>query len=1290
MDELKKLYDVLVREGKYTKSFDDFKSKWSSDNSYKDKVYEVVSRDGLYTKDKNSFIQKYSLGNQPEPLKKKVEPISTDSGIGLKASQPPVKKAAKFTYNPESFSQSIKALQDYNKGKTKEIQDFSDPRLNQLWVQSKQKASQAGFDPVGDFAVSAIETASDLIPKRIKNSWESGKIQGELAGIIGTTPEQINPEQISEIASLETQASMIPESEEAKKFDKDGFSWMFKNPVEGAKFLGEVLTSSLATRIYSSKRLIPAGIATGATAGSVVPGIGTLAGAATGLSSSFIVSGLSIETSQKILQALKEAGFDTTDKDSLKKGFMDRSLIEKARLAGIRRGIPIMWMDAISAGVGGTILSGGGSKLFKTLTTTGIESGTSALGEFLAQLGSGEEIRPKDIALEAVAELGAGAPALITETISQRVSRDKTSASNENIAKSIAIDPKEGAKDALRNLDQQLNEGRITEDEYNEGVEFVAKSESAKNKVPSDLTDESKAKSIVLIDKKDDIVSQIADLEKQKEGIDDAFHKPIDDQISERKKELDNINKQIQDAVQIETAGEIPVQPEARVGEEVAQGEPQAKPEEVTKAEEEVDVERNKAFALMDKIDADIRKREGVGPQTKSKALDKRLYESTTNALQQTSWYQQADDIARETAMRDLASKYGVKIKRAPSIETATAKKPKMILVDEYKELKRKIKMKDMAVREGIKIGEEMTKEKQQAIDDVTQGLRDEIKIQLDQAKETVFKGKDISGTVAQRIMKKINNAKTPLQLLSAVDYLQKSIDDIDYTNKVDESKSIASKVKRLASNAPLNIKQAISNLANSNPKESTDLSEFNDKMSRAYEFLRQKNYSEGINETEINALAEKISKNNLKNKIDDAIDLLARKSVDPAEISAIERSRAEQLELAESKEQEKDINRIYDQQIEDLVDAEKSRIEKPISDSIKDMQKSLDEYNELLKGISGEVVIADLGGTGVKNREALEAINDILRNELEDIDVDGLTEKQQDLVEALQNIDVERLTDKQLKFLNYAINNFIENGRFDGVGQYIYNEYKIQRNFSKENIDLLKSKVLAMNDFKRAAFTRTSVDAFLNSIFTNEKFVAKFRDITGLGKWSNDYGSKNGFRGRIKKDLEQILEVAEKTKIIDSRESQIKIGAIADIIQHESGLTEDEIQAEFLGRKEAMAESVRRGLDAIDKNSENYVKVWAKDNRDYVETMASVYDKYIKDARTPDELKSKLTKGEKELWESMRAKWESIKEKQRELSEINKNEAFDDLENYHARTYIRLYETNVDSKENLGFMNLA
>ena len=82
MDELQKLYDVLIRDGYYTKSFDDFKVKFQ-DPEYQDKVYGVVERDGLFTKGKDEFVKKYissPVDNQSmiaDPVKKKDEAYTT-------------------------------------------------------------------------------------------------------------------------------------------------------------------------------------------------------------------------------------------------------------------------------------------------------------------------------------------------------------------------------------------------------------------------------------------------------------------------------------------------------------------------------------------------------------------------------------------------------------------------------------------------------------------------------------------------------------------------------------------------------------------------------------------------------------------------------------------------------------------------------------------------------------------------------------------------------------------------------------------------------------------------------------------------------------------------------------------------------------------------------------------------------------------------------------------------------------------------------------------------------------
>ena len=60
MEEIQKLYDVLVRDGYYTKTFEEFNTQFQNPN-YQDKVFNVVSRDGLFTKDKQSFLNKYAL-----------------------------------------------------------------------------------------------------------------------------------------------------------------------------------------------------------------------------------------------------------------------------------------------------------------------------------------------------------------------------------------------------------------------------------------------------------------------------------------------------------------------------------------------------------------------------------------------------------------------------------------------------------------------------------------------------------------------------------------------------------------------------------------------------------------------------------------------------------------------------------------------------------------------------------------------------------------------------------------------------------------------------------------------------------------------------------------------------------------------------------------------------------------------------------------------------------------------------------------------------------------------------
>ena len=142
MDELQKLYDVLVREGKYTKSFEEFQAKWGQDQAYKDKVFDVVSRDGLYTKDRESFFQKYSGGGLiPKPEEAVAQPTQPGQGpIDLKKKEQTPFGAAALPSAP-SFLDSQKQLPKFEATplagvkpapKPKQPLDFLEPSLQAI------------------------------------------------------------------------------------------------------------------------------------------------------------------------------------------------------------------------------------------------------------------------------------------------------------------------------------------------------------------------------------------------------------------------------------------------------------------------------------------------------------------------------------------------------------------------------------------------------------------------------------------------------------------------------------------------------------------------------------------------------------------------------------------------------------------------------------------------------------------------------------------------------------------------------------------------------------------------------------------------------------------------------------------------------------------------------------------------------------------------------------------------------------------------------------------------------
>jgi len=192
MNELEKLYNVLIEKGLYTKSFQEFQQRYNQDEEYKNKVYNVVSNKGLYTKDRNSFFQKYSGVAQSledlkveykEPKKKVATGSSGTAGSSVSARIPRFDAA-----KPEVVASESTRVPNVRIPQKEQAPDEIDEKLQIIQEQEiDRKAEQQKSDkeletnPFVSFGKKFWETLSMQIPsameakgaQRISNMAES-------------------------------------------------------------------------------------------------------------------------------------------------------------------------------------------------------------------------------------------------------------------------------------------------------------------------------------------------------------------------------------------------------------------------------------------------------------------------------------------------------------------------------------------------------------------------------------------------------------------------------------------------------------------------------------------------------------------------------------------------------------------------------------------------------------------------------------------------------------------------------------------------------------------------------------------------------------------------------------------------------------------------------------------------------------------------------------------------------------------------------------------------------------
>lgn len=177
------------------------------------------------------------------------------------------------------------------------------------------------------------------------------------------------------------------------------------NKAEGAEAFGiwaqnpvEVTANVIAQGFIGSAPALAATVVGGAAGGPA----GAAAGAGLG--------SFTTEYANKILQVVGEESGNPSDPLALAQAILNPQLMDRAKLKGTQRGIPVAVFDAATAGLAGRFLRAAGGHTIRAIAKeTGMQAAGGMAGELGGQIASGEPISLKQVAMEGVAEVGTGA-----------------------------------------------------------------------------------------------------------------------------------------------------------------------------------------------------------------------------------------------------------------------------------------------------------------------------------------------------------------------------------------------------------------------------------------------------------------------------------------------------------------------------------------------------------------------------------------------------------------------------------------------------------------------------------------------------------------------------------------------------------------------------------------------------------------------------------------------------------------------------------------------------------------
>ena len=522
MDPVRQLYDQLLQQGLYTKSFQEFQGQFATAGAQQ-QLYDNLHNQNLYTKSLEDFQSQFFTPAQPAP-----DPVRDDF-----------------------MNEAVK--------------NMTHQQAEQAWEVTQPKKKEERFieGGVGD-AINSLGWFGDFIDDMygyVKSGQQIGASQDEVLEAAFAAPEELTEDMISDFYSQTYDQGAKTEEMQAfqKQIQEGGDTFgntlyaYFQNP---SVIVGQALESvsmlankqSLSTIAGSTA----AGAGTGATAGAIggsvaVPLIGTgvgagggaTVGALGGLRVGIGLASGAVESSAIVVDAFRERAEREGreyNEDTLAEYLTDKEFMKKVRRNAIAGGSTVAVIDAVTGGLGSAVakkqVAKGASKTAVAVTQAVVEGTGGAIGEATKQKVIGKDLSPSEIVGEFLGSTpGSALNVLINAaTPGQYTITSKDGKTVAHDRKTMAEFIEDSTPEQLQEVDINIDKDKDLLDVYNKKVGSLQGPKIETEGDGEEVSEEMQAKQQVLEQHRN---GQITEDERDQmiASITDAFTKKQDEKL---------------------------------------------------------------------------------------------------------------------------------------------------------------------------------------------------------------------------------------------------------------------------------------------------------------------------------------------------------------------------------------------------------------------------------------------------------------------------------------------------------------------------------------------------------------------------------------------------------------------------------------------------------------------------------------------------------------------------------------------------------------------------------------